>query len=465
MRLQEIMGIIRMNLVLGVIGVLGILVIFILGYFIIYKKLLGGKKKIDRRKFIVGSLLVLYIIMVTGVTFLNRGSFFKGETNLHFLSSYREAWNSGTLRNWQMQIFNIIMFMPLGFLLPLIDEKFQNIGRTFIVGLIFTILIETIQYITGFGIFELDDIFNNLVGAILGYSIIMSILILVKSEKNKGRKFIKYISPLILVVLIFSGTYIVYKNQEFGNLEINYDYRINMKNVEIIESLDLDKSNRKVPIYKAPKYDKELAHKFVVESFKDMGIDTEDIDIIQYSDNGVYTIHGEPGYSIWLNYLDGSYTYADFSQHDEGIEALNVEEEKVIGELKKFNIDIPKKAKCTKSENGDYIWTVEKNASGDILLDGTVSCQYYDDNSIKEINNSLVKYTKVREISIINEEQALNRIKEGRFKYFNEDINKIELIDIKLDYHLDSKGYYQPIYIFNAIVDGDIYDIAIPAML
>ncbi|HLR34059.1 MAG TPA: hypothetical protein VK071_01885 [Tissierellales bacterium] len=67
MRLEEIIGIIRINLVLGVIGVLGILVIFILGFFIICKELLGGKKKIDRRKFIVCSSLVPYIFGIKGL--------------------------------------------------------------------------------------------------------------------------------------------------------------------------------------------------------------------------------------------------------------------------------------------------------------------------------------------------------------------------------------------------------------
>src|SRR5699024_11010320 len=139
--------------------------------------------------------------------------------------------------------------------------------------------------------------------------------------------------------------------------------------------------------------------------------------------------------------------------------------EKVIEELKKFNIDVPKEAKFTEGENEDYIWTAEKIKTGNTLVDGVLSCQYFNDNSIKNIDNNLVKYTKVREVSIISEEQALNRIKEGQFKSFKNNINKIEFIDINLDYYLDSKGYYQPVYVFNVLVDEEVNEIIIPAIL
>lgn len=65
-------------------------------------------------------------------------------------------------------IMNIVMYIPLGYLLPyscgLLAKK-RNVILMVIVG---SSLIEFIQYICGMGLFELDDILNNTFGAIIG---------------------------------------------------------------------------------------------------------------------------------------------------------------------------------------------------------------------------------------------------------------------------------------------------------
>ena len=71
---------------------------------------------------------------------------------------------------WFMQIFlNILLFVPFGFLLPMISERFRSLWFTTVTGFIFSVGIETMQYITGRGLTEVDDVINNTSGALVGY--------------------------------------------------------------------------------------------------------------------------------------------------------------------------------------------------------------------------------------------------------------------------------------------------------
>lgn len=451
---------------LGLLGVVAITIIGVLGYFLIYRKLMGGKKRLTKRELIVGAALIGYILMVIGVTLLNRGEGFPGRVNFHFLSSYREAWNIFSVRNWQLIILNILMFVPLGILLPLIHEKFRQFKWTIGVACCFTLFIELVQYFTRLGIFELDDLFNNVLGAIIGYGVIMSILTIFGNVKNKWSKIVAYLSPLILVVALFISIFTYYRFQEFGNLSIAYNYKINMKDVKMNVLEDLKNESEEAPIYKAADYHKDSAKEFAIHFFENQGISTDDLEIIDYDNSVFYRASGNSSFSLWLNYLDGSYTYTDFSAFDENVEMVATNEETLIEGLSKFNIQVPANAVLMTNDVGHYEWALEKELVGDTLTRGTLTCHFYDDGTIKKINNQMITYSKVRNVSLKSVTQAFEELKKGKFQLFNFE-NQLESIEIKkvdLDYYLDSKGYYQPVYSFDSIVNGIENQIVIPAI-
>ncbi len=64
---------------------------------------------------------------------------------------------------------NLAMLMPLGFMLPIMRKV--TVKQVFVVALCFSCFIELVQYITGRGLMEFDDVFNNTVGAVLGYKV------------------------------------------------------------------------------------------------------------------------------------------------------------------------------------------------------------------------------------------------------------------------------------------------------
>lgn len=70
---------------------------------------------------------------------------------------------------------NILLFTPLGFLLPIVNPNINNIKPIFKISLIATISIELIQFITslsgGFRVTDIDDVILNILGGLFGFLI------------------------------------------------------------------------------------------------------------------------------------------------------------------------------------------------------------------------------------------------------------------------------------------------------
>ncbi len=73
---------------------------------------------------------------------------------------------------------NIEAFMPMGLLLPVNFGRMRKFKKVLFVVLIVTFSIEVLQYITGSGASDIDDVILNVFGGILGYLIYRLVMIL-----------------------------------------------------------------------------------------------------------------------------------------------------------------------------------------------------------------------------------------------------------------------------------------------
>lgn len=100
-------------------------------------------------------------------------------------------------------ILNIMLFMPLGFLLPAIWKEYRSLRAVFVSGLFLSLFIETLQIFT-FRLTDVDDLITNTAGAVLGYCIGRRIGFrlpfgIPEDENRKGSRF----EPVILFGLVF----------------------------------------------------------------------------------------------------------------------------------------------------------------------------------------------------------------------------------------------------------------------
>ena len=131
------------------------------------------QKLYDNRKKLTQLLFILYIISVLSVTFIVRETMVLRTPDnrgvvLQPFREFEEMMN-GMHFFWFKQIFlNILLFVPFGFLLPMIHTRFRNPILTVVTGCIFSCFIEITQYITGRGLTEVDDVITNTIGAAVG---------------------------------------------------------------------------------------------------------------------------------------------------------------------------------------------------------------------------------------------------------------------------------------------------------
>ena len=107
-------------------------------------------------------LLILYLCAVSYLTLIYRDQ--EGtRSNFELFWSYRHLFSDGEIRADILK--NIWLFVPLGAILHRIWPKWIVLLIPFIISM----LIEIIQYFTGMGLCELDDVISNSLGGIIGY--------------------------------------------------------------------------------------------------------------------------------------------------------------------------------------------------------------------------------------------------------------------------------------------------------
>jgi len=77
---------------------------------------------------------------------------------------------------------NLLIFTPMGFLLPLLSKRFRKAWAVICVGFLSSLAVETIQFIFTVGSADIDDLILNTLGAWFGYLAYKSILIKPKKK-------------------------------------------------------------------------------------------------------------------------------------------------------------------------------------------------------------------------------------------------------------------------------------------
>lgn len=116
-------------------------------------------------------LLGVYMGCVAGLTLYNREPSGIHKVNFDLFWSYRSYFETGSTIRIVEDICNIVMLIPFGILVPMLLRWTRKFSVFIVYDIAFTVFIECMQYYTTRGLFELDDIFNNAVGGMVGFII------------------------------------------------------------------------------------------------------------------------------------------------------------------------------------------------------------------------------------------------------------------------------------------------------
>lgn len=130
--------------------------------------------------------LALYGLVLLDVTLFTYNYYVYGRSvNLSLFDSIELMFNSGDpwliLKNI---LGNVLLFLPFGVLLPLLLRRFRNGFVLFAAASVASLGIESAQYGFAKRIFDIDDVFLNVIGAMCGWLVAMLVFKIIKKARG-----------------------------------------------------------------------------------------------------------------------------------------------------------------------------------------------------------------------------------------------------------------------------------------
>ena len=485
---MEIGSLIKGYLPFGLLAIAVLAVIVFVGYYLFYRKVMKGKKVLSVGKLIWLIVFLAYIFVLAAVTLLARGNSYQRNIVPLFVS-YREAWYQYSMQDWRNLILNIGMFVPFGFLLPIGISKMRKFWKTALCGFLVTLVIEIGQLIGRRGVFECDDILNNTVGGMIGFglfSICYAVYLLFRKNDSERKwsvgRVIAYQLPLILTCVSYLAVFAVYDQQELGNMMSQNTVHFKKGSLQVSSEEKYSEQKDQAAVYQLQQMSHEEAEQYAAQFFENIGDTLDAEQSIIYEDTGVF--YSENGNDLWLDYAGMTWNFTDFDTtysedmeensesdvDDISVNAIkpvdDADEETIRNVLKQYGVDVPEGCIFSKGEDGYYNFSADQIKQGNAMYDGTIECRYYDNGKLGEIWNRMTVSSYYKDFSVISEQEAYEKIAKGKFYMWLEDADfyEIEVGKGTLNYENDSKGFYQPTYLFSVTVNGTKSEIAIPAI-
>ncbi len=454
---------------IGLVILAGIAALIVLGIaYAIHRKKHKGSRKFPWGKALLWLVFAGYVAVVLYATVLRGGTGYRA-WNLHLFRAWREAWNNYSVKNWANVLLNVAMFVPLGVLLPLLAKCFRKWYWTIPIGFLASLSIELIQLAIGIGICDVDDLFTNTLGSVIGFLLIMAILSVFKEKGSRLKPCLVYGSLFLVVIAFICSIFVSYELQEYGNLPMAPAYRNNTRNTEWILSCELPAVDSKLPVYRAQNRSLQDCDAFA-EAIAEL--DGTAVDMVSYyQDFAYYMLYTEGSGSgvLQVSYYDESYTYS-LAGSGFGVATKVADRETIEAALSRYPVIIPVYAEFSVDEDNWHIFTVDKYIDGAKMFDGSLRCQYLEDDTLRKIENNLLSYNYHDVVSVISPSEAYQALCSGYFYdegYFeHKNPAKVMVLSCDLEYEIDTKGFYQPVYLFTVeAVDGSYADaILIPAV-
>lgn len=453
-------------LMLPVIVIIGIEFVLIgLYYYLYYRKQQSeGKPRIQMKKLFLGALFIGYVVFVLELTMLGRGNSHFLQMNLHPFSDYVEAWNKYSLRDLQNGIFNIIMFIPMGILLPFISRKFKGFKWLLLVVVSSTLFIETYQTLSGAGLFELADIMNNTLGGIMGYQLYRLTASIIDNKRVKMKSLLGNLAIPLLMGLLFVGMNIVYSQQEFGNLAINSYTKWNMTDVQVTTSLQLSSAPAVAPVYK------KVTQRDGVEALLQQKLGLSELKVKDRDGDREVLLEDKSGtpYTFYQS-QEGNWSLTEGNYTPE--RTAFADQEPMLAKAKTVMADLgllPQDADLTILEDGEFQWSLpDKAGFNESYWTGELLLGLKQDGSIYSIDSGLQENRFIKEVDILSPAEVYERIQNGEFPQIKRNAiltqdqlvikkgDQLDITGIELSFIYDTKNFYQPVYRVDGVFNGD----------
>ena len=98
-------------------------------------------------------------------------------------------------------ILNIVLFMPLGFLVPVIWKNYRSVKIMVLMGFVVSVTIEILQ-IFAFRLTDIDDLITNTTGTVIGYYISKRFSFKLPFQLADNKEYLIRFEPFIILAVI-----------------------------------------------------------------------------------------------------------------------------------------------------------------------------------------------------------------------------------------------------------------------
>lgn len=419
-----------------------------LPFFIVLRK----KRKCGFLRHVVNYGLIGYVIMLVWITLT--GAFCEGfanEThivNLRPLTEFVAVYMRDEGMYLSQPMLNIIMFVPLGILLPFAFPKRVNrLYKAAAVIFATTVLIELIQYFIGRAA-DIDDVIANFTGGIAGYALCALLCAAFSKREWLHRLLPEYKRPsglvLIAAALCVTAVFGVPAVMDMANARSEFGI-VRMVTQRIPSNVRIDaalssQTQNPVPVYTVESVDTDaLARALANVFFPELEFEYEHYGQNTHAENRgervTLSVYGEDGYyGVFFPDADGANTMADSAlvEYAKGLAHKALREKESIGDVS-----------LEKIENGRQISFAVNSHSDEANVMGGISLR----------TDGEFVYFYSGDVEIISETEALDAARGlSAYNYPCTDImiNSVELIS------MDRGRLRIPAYMFSgtAIYEG-----------
>ncbi len=391
-------------------------------------------------------LFMIYLLTVLGLTLFTRSGTM-GNADLHWFSSYRNAWNRFSADSWKMPLYNILMFVPLGVFLPLLHPSFNRLWKLLIWAAAMTLMIETVQLLTSTGVFEVDDLMNNFIGAWIGWGLIKTVLLLPQLYKGPDRKSIVKkiffaLLPFLIVVSLISAIFWRYHHQPYGNFENAWIYRLDLSETVFQAETALDAQESMAWVYLRVHFtprEMEIYAEKILEK-----LNLEIMPVLETSSDQV--VLGKDGKKITV-FPDGQF------ELELAEAALAFERQAALTLVNQLGFELKEELSVYSTASQTWV-TIPFSSKANPATNGTAVLEATETLELAFFGWHVRLANRVEQVKIKSAQEAFEAVKRGEFRWnHEEEIRTLTLLEYALVYQRDTKNFYQPVWQFTVRIN------------
>lgn len=325
-----------------------------------------------------------------------------------------------------------------------------------------TALIEVFQFLTGTGIFELDDLFHNLIGSLFGYFCIMALLTFLRERTIRWGPVARVLAIPCGIGLVLGGVFYAYARQPYGNMSILPAVPQDMSAVRVVTEWEPSDQNAAAAVYR----NKFARDKRYLEAIKSGLEELEGLTFSRFARRedenlGYLGTNGKGGeFRLLFFFRTGEWNYTTFADTTAQLTEETAQQMRARYEtwMKEHGL-LPENAVFSVQNGNTLRWDVqadsELSAQSESFQKGSVMIQLDESGMMADFFYQITWNEYAATEKVRSEREAYAQIQAGNFEQYVpfQPEDTLHVTGCSLEYVYDTKGFYQPVYAFTGYVN------------